>query len=394
MNLELDWRKYSEKDLIQLGGHLTQIEKHEPFSTAPKLSDLCGEDFDAWDKVKTNFRADFRFFDPLLFRLHFKRNVPFQPHEEYNILKFLTIGYLLSNDVRYFNEFLWFYRKGQQTRDLWLLSLDHFHKILLANRCHPFPLCTAAEVKSFVEQSGKTVGSLLPGVAPVPLPKVGLVGTPSFFKRIYRKLKTDGFPVEVFFIPYHSDKRKRSFLKSGILFRLFLLARGVTFPFTTLKFDHKDPRIQQALSDRELDIGFHKLGFIIKGNIINSFKRGLLNDHLSVLPFIRGRSTVEYSLLFGFPLGATLHVIAEEVDTGDIVKIYTYDSIIKGRATIRSVRRAIRSRMSDRAVDAIRLLSTLGDPRIPNDKSKGLTHYSIHPALSKFIETNILKPST
>ena len=393
MNLELPDSQYSSSDVARLKDELVAINKFEPFTEPPKFADLINEGFDSWDRVKSNFKTDFRFFEKLLFRIHFKRKADFRAFERGNILKFLTIGYLMADDVRYFNEFLWFCKDDPDFKELRLLSLNHFKEITGENGCHSFPLCKAEEVESFIRSSESFDAEPISKEADKPLPKIGLIGTPSFFSAIDKELRENGYEVETFFIPYHSDKLKRIILKSGPIFRAYLLAKGINIKYTTLNFDHKDPRIQEILSSRKLDIGFHKLGFIIRDNIIDSFRTGLFNDHWGVLPFIRGRSTIEYSLLFGFPLGATVHKVEREVDTGAIVKIYTYEGITQSRTTIQSVKREIRNRLSARVVDSAKILSRIGEPRIANEKSKGLTFYSIHPTLSRYIEERILKSS-
>ncbi len=108
MNLELPDSQYSSSDVARLKDELVAINKFEPFTEPPKFADLINEGFDSWDRVKSNFKTDFRFFEKLLFRIHFKRKADFRAFERGNILMFLTTGYLLADDVRYFNEFLWF----------------------------------------------------------------------------------------------------------------------------------------------------------------------------------------------------------------------------------------------------------------------------------------------
>ena len=92
-----------------------------------------------------------------------------------------------------------------------------------------------------------------------------------------------------------------------------------------MNYHHQDQKIKELLLKENLDIGFFKLGFIVKDNIYDAFKIGLLHDHLAVLPFVRGRSSIEFSLLIGVPVGSTIHFIGRGIDTGAIVKVYTYD---------------------------------------------------------------------
>src|SRR6478735_7380544 len=65
-----------------------------------------------WNEVKEGLRNTPAKFEELLFRVHYKRKKPLTVAERSRILNFLTIGYLTTDDIRYFNEFLWFYTDG------------------------------------------------------------------------------------------------------------------------------------------------------------------------------------------------------------------------------------------------------------------------------------------
>ena len=91
----------------------------------------------------------------------------------------------------------------------------------------------------------------------------------------------------------------------------------------------------------------------IKENIIETLRTGLINDHWAILPFIRGRSTIEYSLLLGIPVVASTHIVEEEVDSGDIICLYKYDDFQKTCSTISQIRDHIRSEREYRAIDSI-----------------------------------------
>lgn len=149
--------------------------------------------------------------------------------------------------------------------------------------------------------------------------------------------------------------------------------------------------IGEILKRDALDIGFHKLGFIIKSNIINAFKVGLINDHWAILPYIRGRSVIEYSLLFGVPVVATAHLVREEVDSGGIISVYQYSGVENKYSRVKQVRNHIRKERAFRAVDCIEVLAKTKRTLVENNIQKGLMFYSMHPRLISFIEDHILK---
>ena len=70
---------------------------------------------------------------------------------------------------------------------------------------------------------------------------------------------------------------------------------------------------------KQYDVGFHKLSFIIRKNVISSFNKGLINDHWGKLPFLKGRSTLMYSKLFGIEPIITNHLIDKYIDSGKII---------------------------------------------------------------------------
>lgn len=79
--------------------------------------------------------------------------------------------------------------------------------------------------------------------------------------------------------------------------------------------DHPDSL--KLLSKLNLDIGLHKTGIIYREPTIRSFRLGILNPHIGVLPRYRGRSVMEWSLLEGRPTGVTLFFIDAGIDTGE-----------------------------------------------------------------------------
>ncbi|WDN87834.1 hypothetical protein BuS5_00802 [Desulfosarcina sp. BuS5] len=379
-----------EAETEELNWMLADVTSEVCNKYIPKFSDILDKKQIHWDEIKYLFKKDFRKFDKLLFNLHFKRNKNFSELQRERILIFLSIGYLNSKDVRYFNEFLHFYKKTDNNKKYWLLMVKTFFDNLTESNHHPFPLCDNQEIESFMHKIKNNIELSRNKKVDTSL-RVGLLGSPTFFKKIRDHLISNGFDVRCYFIPYHTNRKINFLLKNRFLFRLLCLSKRINFRFLQLDFSYKDPRIGEQLKKDKLDIGFHKLGFIIKKNIIEQFKIGIINDHWAILPYIRGRSTIEYSLLFGIPVVATAHIVEEGVDSGDIVSFYRYDNVKNKYSKISQIRNHIRREMEFRAIDAIEILSRNKGPIAQNRPEKGLMFYSMHPLLKKFIENNVLK---
>lgn len=59
-------------------------------------------------------------------------------------------------------------------------------------------------------------------------------------------------------------------------------------------------------------------GYILRRPLLDSFPRGVVNLHPSLLPHGRGAYPNVWAIVEGTPAGATLHWVDEGVDTGDI----------------------------------------------------------------------------
>lgn len=372
-----------QKALIDINNHIYDVKIIE-------ISDILEKKQINWDEIKLIFKDDFRKFDKLLFKLHFKRKATLSRFQLKKIVIFLTIGYLYSKDVRYFNEFLYFYKKTKNNKNYWLLMLNNFFDNLTKDNHHPYPLCDNYEIENFMQAIMIKIELAKNNKKIDTSQRIGLLGSPTFFKKIRTHLKSKNFDVRCYFIPFHPNPKINFLLKNSITFRFLCLAKRINFKFERLNYKYNDSRIGDRLKIDKIDIGFHKLGFIIKKNIIEPFRFGIINDHWGILPYIRGRSTIEYTLLFGIPLVATTHLVEEGVDSGGIVCFYRYDNLQNIHSKISQIRNQIRCEMVIRAIDSIEMLSMTKEPIAHNRPEKGLTFYSIHPFLKEFIENNVL----
>lgn len=349
-----------------------------------KFRDLFNIQEETWDKIKWSFINNFRNFDKLLLSIHYKRHEPLDFEQREIVLRFLTIGYLLSNDVRFFNEFLWFNRISDHP--LMILNLYNFRENMLDGKYHKFPLASIKDVQDWVRDINSISDNAPPKNKSM---NIGLLGTPKSFSRLYRVIKDRNFYAKVFYFPTYANTVKRFIGSNKFLLNLFLYSKGCYIPYTTIKNAPRDEQIKDKLKRENLDIAMHRLGFIIKNNIIGAFNIGILNDHLAVLPFIRGRSSVEYSLLFGFPIGATIHLVDEGVDTGGIISVFTYPIL---HHNTEQIKKDILENSDSRFINAIDYITQRDYKIVANPYEKGLQYYVMHPELMNFINQVTLKP--
>ncbi len=72
----------------------------------------------------------------------------------------------------------------------------------------------------------------------------------------------------------------------------------------------------KMIKELRLDVGLHKAGVIYRDATIDSFRLGILNHHIGILPAYRGRSVLEWSILQGDAVGVTVFFIDAGIDTG------------------------------------------------------------------------------
>jgi methionyl-tRNA formyltransferase len=73
----------------------------------------------------------------------------------------------------------------------------------------------------------------------------------------------------------------------------------------------------KRLRKLELDVGLHKTGVIYRDATIETFRLGILNSHIGILPGYRGRHVMEWSLLQGDHVGITVFFVDSGIDTGN-----------------------------------------------------------------------------
>lgn len=381
-----------DRSVVRLVRELSSASAQKPV-VIQRIDELLSGDVSVSEGIKAAFQTNFRLYDNFLRKLHYKREQRFPREVRERILRFLTTGYLISSDVRYFNEFLWFndYGDEEKFQRYFAANSVNFRNNLIDGGYHKFPLAGREEVADFAKSAGGGLEENGDQKNISRNARICLMGIPVAVKGLYKNLKKLGMEVQVVYIAHNRSCVKRLLISKKVLSSFLYALMGSTINYQIINEDYRSDRIYYDLKRENYDIGVQRQGnIIIKNNIIKSFALGILNNHIAVLPYVRGRSCVEYSVLFGFPIAATVHFIDEGIDTGDIINVYTYD--LKGSRikSIADIKNYLIRRGDQRMIDSINIL--LSKSRLPykNIYDKGLQYYSIHKLLKSYINYHLI----
>jgi folate-dependent phosphoribosylglycinamide formyltransferase PurN len=84
------------------------------------------------------------------------------------------------------------------------------------------------------------------------------------------------------------------------------------------------------------DLGIHAGAGLLRRPLIDTFRLGVLNAHMGVLPAYRGMNVAEWAALEGAPVGCTVHLIDSGIDTGPILATREVD--VAGCGSIAALR--------------------------------------------------------
>ncbi len=358
----------------------------ETFGAPPTLRDLLAPGPSMSDKLRATLRHEPRLLERALRKAHYQRSRRRDAEADRALEEFLASGYLITGDVRFFNEFLW--RPPRQAARVRGVCLSEFHARLDGEGFHPSGTVTRDRARAHLSGLCGVPAHRSGGRVASPL-RIALLGLPGLLVPLRRALLERGHDVSVFSVPHYRDRLRRILVESRVLSYAFNRYHGCDFGYETIPFDRSNEALGGALRKGGFDLGFHRLGFIIRPPVIDAFRRGLLNDHWGVLPYVRGRSTLAWSLLFGFPVAATMHFVDRGVDTGPIVSAHDYDDRIKSAASVGQVRKIVRAAALERILEAF---ERVGDPSFStteNPEDAGRQFFSMHDELTAFVDRRL-----
>lgn len=109
------------------------------------------------------------------------------------------------------------------------------------------------------------------------------------------------------------------------------IANNLDIPYVVVKHDSK--KLEYILKKDKYDLGIILGSRIIKKNIIDQFKIGILNMHPGILPKNRGLDTHKWAIIRNIKQGVTCHLINEKVDLGKMIckkniNIFKHDTLV------------------------------------------------------------------
>jgi phosphoribosylglycinamide formyltransferase-1 len=93
-------------------------------------------------------------------------------------------------------------------------------------------------------------------------------------------------------------------------------AKGIPFHVV----EHNSGEALEILDQLDPEIGLIAGARILSAEVIQRFKKGIINFHMGLIPEMRGLDSVQWAIYKGLPLGITSHLIDERVDAGRIVE--------------------------------------------------------------------------
>jgi len=284
-----------------------------------------------------------------------------------NILQFLLLEYKKNYDIRFFNELLWCTKNQKYIKP----AISVFKTQINFNGTYKF--CYNSNLEYCLIQKETKLNNI--NYAVLKGLKICLIGTPVHFIYPYFIFKKHGIEVEIINISYHKNLISNFIFNNWILFNFYkiLFKKDKYFKYNI----RNKKQLQNLILPKKYDIGFHKLSFIIPESITNQFSGNLINDHWGVLPLFKGRSTINYSKLFGAKLIITNHLITKEIDSGKIICYYKINE--------KRIKRDIYLKLGKRIINSILLLAN-GSFENNIDNKNGITFYEMHPWLIKYIK--------
>lgn len=151
------------------------------------------------------------------------------------------------------------------------------------------------------------------------------------------------------------------------------------------------PESLAALERLKPDLAVHAGGGLVRAATLAIPRLGVINAHMGVLPPMRGMNVSEWSVMYGFPVGCTVHVIDEGVDTGDVLCVRTVP--IDGCGSIAELREAVDEAQLDLLGDVVGWIGATGElpPRRPQAADEGRQYFALHPDVRRILERRLAR---
>src|SRR5207249_2905334 len=86
-----------------------------------------------------------------------------------------------------------------------------------------------------------------------------------------------------------------------------------------------DPVALQAIEAIKPDLLVHAGAGLVRQPLLVLSRLGMINAHMGLLPLYRGLNVTEWTAFNGDPIGCTVQMIDQGIDTGDIIIVRPVD---------------------------------------------------------------------
>ncbi len=132
--------------------------------------------------------------------------------------------------------------------------------------------------------------------------------------------------------------------------------------------NHNDKECEEFLKRCNVDLIVLGDTRVIKKNIMNIPKIGVINSHPGYLPDVKGNNPYIWAVINDLPQGCSIHFIDENVDTGDVILREKID--IKTCKSYTDLLRRINHLCADLMVEAVGQIKNESYLRTPQSKLK------------------------
>lgn len=178
--------------------------------------------------------------------------------------------------------------------------------------------------------------------------KIVIIGSSSnYLSNILKRLYDYNISVEAVFLKRNYSK---NIIKNLVYkFKMFIFTTVLKINNSKIYYyeDPNESKMEATLKSLVPDYIVLAGSGIIKSNILDIPLKGTLNAHPAILPNYRGVNVVEYTILNGDSLGATLHYVDEGIDTGEVIsKFFLPKSQLVNYKQLKDLKKAIYSQCS------------------------------------------------
>ena len=147
------------------------------------------------------------------------------------------------------------------------------------------------------------------------------------------------------------------------------------------------PCALEAIRQFSPDLLLHVHGPIFRPPTLAAAGLGLLNCHMGWLPLFRGMNALEWSVLYGYPTGNTVHFVDSGIDTGDIVGFYPVP--IDACRSLAEARDRLVQENAGHLARAVTVIAQGVDCGYPQSLGAGRQHYRMHGLLRGRVDAAI-----